>query len=266
MTPHFLEVLDGLLLGAARLVSGHGTAALVITRRRNPVSWLLQVSELLARVGIESTHDGRCLRTKSYFELRAVYERWYRRRGNMSKHVPHDVRLTPVALAYWFSSAGATINKGYVIRFATRHFSWACVEQLAKHLHDMYAWAPELGEDKGPILKLVRNGDRQQFRGIVMPHILPVVQGRLVVRVSKPCTPKEALRRRRPRVLDASHASSIRTRAENGERYATIAQDVGVGERHIGKIARGASWAINGGVAPIRRRRTRKAQAEVMTE
>lgn len=255
LAEHAIEVLDGLLLGRAHLLepsAGHVLSwplRLVLVTRTSFAVWVRQVADVLSRAGLEVRVTSRGQR----LELVATGAGLARERERWLVRVPRDVRLTPTALAHWFASAGARGSNGYSVRLHTRA-GLDDVAFLADRLRELYVWEPEVCWDRRvPMIRLSRGGDRLGLRRLIVGLLPSCFAGRLALRESAPCTPEEATRRRRPRKLTRELVDEIRRRVAAGESYADIANDVGVGERHVGRIARGERWA-DPGVSIIRRR------------
>jgi hypothetical protein len=174
LTEPLLEMFDGLLLGGAHIrCSGRDrTPSFVIARRDAYRGFLDQIEAELALAGIQSTRTvvgaGRRLRTAAYAELEQVRARWY----PVLKAIPADVRITPRALAYFFSAAGARVSSGYSVRFSLHAFGVGEVERLARRLKETYAWEPEVYLDNGyPLIRLSRPGDRLSLRKLIIPWV-----------------------------------------------------------------------------------------------
>lgn len=249
-TALFLEVLDGLMLGAGFFEE----APLRIRLIQPPqyLAWVRAVADVLSRAGLEVRVGplGRRVELVAACPgLEKERDRWY-----AQQHlVPRDVRLTPTALAHWFAGAGARASNGYSVRLHTRG-GLADAEFLVEHLRSTYHWEPELFFDRrSPMIRLSRSGDRLGLRRLVVGLLPGCFAGRLNLKESAPCSAAEAARRRRPRRLDQAKAAEARRRVAAGEPYADIARDLGVGERAIGKLARGETHA-DPGVSIIRRR------------
>lgn len=271
VTERFLEVFDGLMLGDGGL-SLYGTARTPTFRMSQSVKhmeWVRMVADELSRAGLEVRVEplkagpgGRGpavqLFTLAYEELIAQHVRWYQLHPSLErtwlKIVPKDVRLTPVALAHWFSGDGTRGSNGYSVRFCTHGFVRADVELLAAKLKELHGWEPEVFPDrKYWIIRLSRSGDRLGLRRLIAGLVPRCFAHKLQLRESKPCSPEEAARRRRPRHLTEELAAEARRRIAAGELYATIALDLGVNERSVGKLARGESHR-DSGVSIVRRR------------
>jgi hypothetical protein len=263
-TARFLEVLDGLLLGdgSLRHPNPDGATSFKLSQSVRHMAWVKMIEEEFRFVSVETSTaplkaipGGRGpaveLRTRALVELDEHFERWY---PISKKVVPKDVRLTPLALAYWFSGDGARASNGYSVRFCTHGFSREDVDFLVRRLEELYGWKPEVFIDRGyPAIRMSRSGDRDGLRRLVATLVPHCFQHKLNLKVSKPCSEEEAARRRRPWVLKKEQIPEVRRRIEAGEPYAVIARDVGVNERQIGKIARGEGW-LDPSVSIVRRR------------
>lgn len=114
-----VEIVDGLLLGDGTL-DPKGSLRLEQARVRK--GWIDQVEAELRSIGVSCrvvpipprtrflegrrirSMGGHLLYTPCYVELKPQRARWYR--GTI-KHVPFDVRLTPLSIAHWFSGDGS---------------------------------------------------------------------------------------------------------------------------------------------------------------
>lgn len=250
LSEHFLEVFDGLMLGGARLLKG---GRFRLRQSAKHVEWVRMVADEFVRAGLEvETKSGLTMELRSKAEVFVVQRgRWY----TEAKVVPRDVRLTPPALAHWFSGNGTRASNGYSVRFCTHSFERADVEFLARRLSELYAWEPGVFQDgRYWVIRLSRSGDRLGLRRLVVGLVPRCFLHKLVLKESAPCSPEEAARRRKPRKYTLEDAAEVRRRVMGGDSYAAIGAALDMSERMVGRIARAERWRTEGTV-PIRRRR-----------
>jgi len=117
LSPQAIEFLEGELLGDGCLVPtsrGHSVCYAHSSKYLEYIAWL---SKTLAGFGMEQSGKVRCrnrhnsicydYQTRSYLEMRALYERWY---PDGHKHIPNDLIITPLMLRQFFLGDGSLIR------------------------------------------------------------------------------------------------------------------------------------------------------------
>jgi len=143
LVPQLKELLDGLLLGGNALSLKRKSAFFVATSKEPEyISWIAkQLKECgieLEGRGIYQKHCSYVLITRSYYEFRSLYERWY---SQGKKEVPPDLKLTPKILLLWFIRGGhievAQKKPQRAIRFWVGRYSPCSREHLIKELQEI---------------------------------------------------------------------------------------------------------------------------------
>ena len=185
----FTGLLDGLLLGDAS-ITRYGYLSLRQTDARR--GWLEHVAKHLAVFGVSSkivsnklpnraqyidghrinTKENSLLYTPCYVELKTQRSRWY---PDGVKHIPKDIVITPLSLAYWFCGDG-TGNKNGSISFCTNSFSESEVRALAEILSIEFDVAASYSKVHRPpvqrvrkpefMVKVFKRDDAQRFKDL----------------------------------------------------------------------------------------------------
>ena len=141
LTEDLLEYLDGTLLGDGCLVADTELSAYYTIAQKH-LSYIEWVRDFFASHGIgqmgtinswqspKSPNLTYRYGSRYYRELREEYDRWYP--GGV-KHVPADVRLTPLSVRTWFLEDGCCGRK-HGVRIAACGFTEEGVERLADGL------------------------------------------------------------------------------------------------------------------------------------
>jgi len=136
LTPKSQELLDGLLLGGNALCLNRESAFFVATSEER--DYILWIAQQLEQCGIKKEGRGiyqkrgsYVLVTRSYYELRSMYERWY---PQGTKEVPKDLKLTPQVLLLWFIRGGHIEITNRKPRRAIRFWVWRYSPQSRQHL------------------------------------------------------------------------------------------------------------------------------------
>lgn len=259
ISEHIVEVLDGLLLGAAHFLD-RPAPELQLVASAAYMAWVKQVADVLSRSClVRVTVSGKRVELRATGDaLAGTARRWTSQRVP----VPRDVRLTPTALAHWFAGAGARASNSYSARLHSRA-GLSDLEFLAERLRELYHWDPVIAWDVStPFLRLSRSGDRVGLRRLVVGLLPACFARRLAFRESKPCSPEEAARRRKPRRLTPELVAEARRRIAAGDAYGAIALDCGVNTRAIGKLARGETHRDPGVVVVRKRAKPRRFTAD----
>lgn len=196
MIEEFTGLMDGLLLGDG-FISPFGQFRLSQTDARR--AWLDIVAERLAGFGISSRivphgkarrvqlkdgnfinpKDSSVLYTPCYLEMKALRTRWY---PDGIKHVPADIVMTPLGLAYWFCGDGTADSRG-VISFCTNCFSEQDVIALSEKLSVEFDVAarcveikrvPHLRNLRGQrefLVRVSKRDDAQRFMVLTEMHV-----------------------------------------------------------------------------------------------
>ena len=236
-----VPLLDGLVLGGARW-SADGT--LHLTKRLALLPWLESLRTELHGFGLVAvlrTGAQARLHLGPHPALEAASQRWLaedRRRLRL----PSWLDFTAELLAAWYAGGGAATNRGYALRLSARRLTLADAEALAARLASAHRWEVATFQDRGPMLRIARSGDRRQFQRMVAGRLahLPCFAGRLHLAESQPCTEAESARRRHPARLNADGRAALRARAE-AEPHLTfdeLAAPLGISGRHVGKLLR----------------------------
>lgn len=268
-TPHFEAILDGLLLGDGAIVRRGEFAAFRLLQHECHREWVDQVERELWTVGIAcqrttlNSRRGAVLQldTVASAELARAHARWYVAHARrFRKRIPDDVRLSPIAVAYWLAGVGSANNNGYSIRFSTRVYQREEIEWLADKLRDLYSWTGEIFADRGRWgIRFSRSDDRCAIIDLTRPWIPSCFRAKLHVKKSRP----DANRQFGPQ-LDAEKVAVIRARLLAGEPHALIAYDTHKSKSQIVRIATGQQWKNSG--PPIRRRAISKPLTKEMLE
>lgn len=146
-----IEWIMGELLGDGNLKSNSKYSAIF---RYTSKHWeyIHYIANILKSFGIKQsgkiykyrTHGNNSLfpnlftyQSKSYIELKPIYEKWY---PNGKKIVPKDTKLTPLTCMQWYIGDGClckTIGKNPYIILSTCGFSICNVEWLVKKLNKL---------------------------------------------------------------------------------------------------------------------------------
>lgn len=149
------QVLTGLLLGDAylsRQTSKQSNTHLAITRTASDKNYNIWLSEIFFNmltpksISDRSVYDKRTnktyyhsdFRTKTCVVLNNYQNLWY---PNGVKHVPTDIKLTPLSIAIWFCDDGCVLQRPYnklATRFATNSYTLKEVEILVDLLNQTY--------------------------------------------------------------------------------------------------------------------------------
>lgn len=143
-TERFVQFIDGLLLGDGSI---NFKNCFYLTQTMKREQWVFYVRGLFAEMGAltrmiprgrrQHILEGRRIEEKphwvlyspAYVEMALQRERWY---DDGEKRVPHDVRLTPLAVAHWFAGDGS--SSGPTLFFCTNGFRREDVEHLAEQM------------------------------------------------------------------------------------------------------------------------------------
>lgn len=171
----WLDLLDGLLLGDGSLEGSEKSARLILNQTARNRDWVSQVFTALSAAGFPvAVGDrrpstmmirGKRCRRSAGVSLRTAYVaclgeqrvRWYPRG---IKHVPVDVRLSPISIANWYYGDGTVGCKGYHAKFCTDSFTRRDVRRLVRQLKDAFGWHPLIEQPRNRIL-LCKTADRR---------------------------------------------------------------------------------------------------------
>lgn len=168
------QVLDGAMLGDGSLIihkNGVNAYLSYLSKSRQHVEFVMNYfKEFLTDAGYvdSSYYDKRT--DKIYYHTRArtkaeeifteQFERWY---PDKKKHIPLDIKLTPLVCLIWYIGDGGLIkaNKTQTIKLSTQCFN---KEEQEKYL------LPQLIQFEAKIMKadIGKNGERQYY--IYIPH------------------------------------------------------------------------------------------------
>ncbi len=180
------ELIDGLLLGDGSMERRFPGR---ISINQNPIriGWLKHIQRQLAAIGIRSriSEPSRCaggrraggklkgkvfkatvrirLHTLTYDVIKAHYARWY---PGGKKHVPVDLRLTPIVVTHWFCGDGGGNRRAAELRLYTNGFERHEVDRLAAKL-SRYGFSAVVSVYAGkPIIRLNAEAARKFKREI----------------------------------------------------------------------------------------------------
>ncbi len=202
MTENIQEIIDGLLLSDAWIeYSTNGEGRLAIEQRFDRVSWLENIINDFRKVNVEtsmayreardSVFDGKAingspsflLRTMKYVNFTKERQRWY---PNGKKIVPHDVKLSPLALAYWYWGDGGLTSNNSVMRFCTDGFSFEEVDELCSKLKNIYNWECKIHKHQGyPNLAVTKTAHCLELITLIRPYCPPCFEYKLLLRERK---------------------------------------------------------------------------------
>jgi len=143
LTPTAVAFLEGELLGDGCLVPtprGHSVRYVHSSKFRDYIRWL---ADTLASFGIAPSgqirqrsrhnHAWYDFQTRSYRELRPLYDRWY---PDGRKHIPDDLVITPLLLRQFFLGDGSCCRhgNGYQVYLYCNCYPWEEVAQLAEKI------------------------------------------------------------------------------------------------------------------------------------
>lgn len=117
--------------------------------------------------------------TRTNPEFLGWRQRFYRGRR---KIVPVDIDrdLSPLALAVWLMDDGAADYAG--LTFQTHSFTRAETNRLAAVLRRKYGLSTKVRANRGSLIVYVTAGSISELRRIVLPHVLPELEYKLVPR------------------------------------------------------------------------------------
>jgi len=199
MVEEFTGLMDGLLLGDGS-ISPFGQFRLSQTDARR--AWLDIVAERLAGFGVSSrivphgkarrvrlkderfvnSENSSVLYTPCYREMKDLRARWY---PDGIKHVPADVVMTPLGLAYWFCGDGTADKRG-VLSLCTNCFSEHNVIALSEKLsvefdvaarcveHNRTPHLSNLRDLRGRrefLVRISKRDDAQRFKELTEMHV-----------------------------------------------------------------------------------------------
>lgn len=206
VTEPLLEVIDGIMLGDGHLTgTNRPSSKIIVNQSANRKGWVQQLQSELAIHGIACTITHRAaekfnrpggnlsnrkeranLTSTSYLELKEQRVRWYDvtpryQTGAWDKILPHDVRLTPKAIAAWFCGDGCIFGDNDSkdrIKLSTESFLEPGTKFLAKRLNEIYGFTvclvyrgQNIHGEKMYALNLNWKADVQKFIHIVRPYI-----------------------------------------------------------------------------------------------
>ncbi len=199
ITPQLREVLDGLLLSDASLqrLGQRGTAHMHMEQSPKRLEWLEQLQVLLEAQGLETKIDFvtkgpslfegrvmlqreyRLLRSYNYAELVGEHSRWY---AQGMKHVPPDLRLSPVVLTHWFCGDGRGGDQKGTLGLCTDGFSEPEVDFLVGRLFsDLGIYATKVLNHRGhPRILIGRRDEAVRVAEIVKPYLPECCQYKFV--------------------------------------------------------------------------------------
>jgi len=256
MVEEFTGLMDGLLLGDGSL-SPFGQFRLSQTDARR--AWLDIVAERLAGFGVSSRivphgkarrvrfkderfinpKNSSVLYTPCYREMKDLRARWY---PDGIKHVPADVVMTPLGLAYWFCGDGTADKRG-VISFCTNCFSEHDVIALSGKLSVEFDVAarcvetnrtPHLRDRREFLIRISKRDDAQRFKALTEMYVPECFQYKF--KYVRRAIPRGSTKAK----LSFALAQEIRNRfAAEDVSQASLARDYGVTPTAIKAILRG---------------------------
>ena len=256
MVEEFTGLMDGLLLGDGS-ISPFGQFRLSQTDARR--AWLDIVAARLAGFGVSSRivphgkarrvrlKDERLINPKNssvlytpcYREIKDLRARWY---PNGIKHVPANVVLTPLGLAYWFCGDGTADKRG-VLSFCTNCFAEHDVIALSGKLSVDFDVAarcvginrtPHLRDRREFLIRISKRDDAQRFKALTEMYVPECFQYKF--KYVRRAIPRGSTKAK----LSFALAQEIRNRfAAEDVSQASLARDYGVTPTAIKAILRG---------------------------
>ena len=188
------DVILGLILGDAHIsdnTKSTGHSCLIISQTPKRIDFLYDVQKYFLTLGLRSSirishskikdkeYSTGYLTTSNNIVFDKLREWWY---GDTKKKLPHDLKLTPKIISYWFQGDGYSrfMNdcKGIEIIIATDSFPKDDVYAVCSQLKNIFnihfqVW---FRYKKYYTIKCVRNEDTERFMNLVEPYIHPVFQ------------------------------------------------------------------------------------------
>ena len=178
LTPHQMEVIDGLLLGDGCIRIPKNNMNAVLTTSCIHRSFIEHIREELSpivfpKIQVKAANDrifpggklGHC--KPSYIigsltdkTLTPIHHRWHR--DGRQKQIPADLIVTPTVMYYWFCGDGSTTHKNnnnLGLSLATQGFTVAECDFLVTRVEEAIGVTFTRRGDKLPILDLHRGPD-----------------------------------------------------------------------------------------------------------
>ncbi len=171
----FIELVDGVVIGDG-FITRNGAFSLLNNIKR--AGWVDAVQRRLRALGF-ITKKTRIMRRKSgrrryytllttpvYAELKEQRARWY---PTGVKAIPPDVRLTPQALADWFSGDGYGARSQ--LGLCTDSFTLADVTRVAEQIDRVHGTCSRVIRPEAPRIVWYKSLDRAVLADVVMPWL-----------------------------------------------------------------------------------------------